>query len=125
VWSKWKTVFEKHEKGDLMDPDTRELFSASLRYKPLKPLVREFFRSLQGLSESDIGKAASHIPHVEKTAKRTWVHPKIVFTQPKIFVPSCYLMKEWAENRKKKTTIVQELSKLVLEKNLFVEGELH
>jgi hypothetical protein len=125
VWSKWKTVFEKHEKGDLMDPDTRELFSASPRYKPLKPLVREFFRSLQGLSETDMGKAASHILHVEKTAKRCWPHPKIVFSKPKNFVPSCYLMKEWAENRKKKTTIRQELSKLLPEKNLFVEGEFH
>ena len=34
-------------------------------------------------------------------------------------------MKEWTKNRKKKTTIVQELQKLVLEKKLIVDGEVN
>ena len=125
VWLKWKTVFEKHETGDLIDPDTGLRFSATARFKQLKPLMREFFRTLQGLSEREMGKAATHILHVEPSAKRCWVHPKIVFSKPKSFVPSCYTMKEWSENRKKKTIIVQELHKIVPEMNLFVDGEVH
>ena len=96
VWGKWRSVFEKYETGDLIDPDTGMLFNQTACFKQMKPLVREFFRALQGLSETEMGK----------TVKRCWVHPKIVFTKPKIFVPSCYTMKEWTENRKKKTTIV-------------------
>ena len=91
----------------------------------MKPLVREFFRTLQGLSETEMEKAALHILHVTPTAKTCSVHPKIVYRKPKSFVPSCYTMKEWMENRKKKTTIVQELHKLVPEKNIFVDGEVH
>ena len=125
VWTKWRTVFQKHETGELMDPDTSNLFRKNARFKQMKPLVREFFRTLQGLTEREMEKAAEHILHVEPTAKRCWMHPKIVFTKPKIFVPSCYTMKEWADNRKKKTTIVQELSKLVPEKRLIVDGEVH
>ena len=124
VWARWKRVFEKHETGALIDPNTGSLYNQTSRFKQMKPLVREFFRALQGLSETEMGKAAFHILHVEPTAKRCWVHPKIVFTKPKIFVPSCYTMKEWTENRKKKTTIVQELQKLVPEKKLIVDGEV-
>ena len=125
VWLKWKSVFEKHETGDLIDPDTGLVFNSSSRFKQLKPLMREFFRTLQGLSETDIGKTATHILHVKPTAKRCWVHPKIVFFKPKSFVLSCYTMKEWTENKKKKNTIVQELHKIVPEMNLFVDGEVH
>jgi hypothetical protein len=74
----------------------------------MKPLMREFFRSLQGFLKTKMGKAAMHIFHANPTPKRYWVYPKIVFTKPK----ECYSMKEWAKNRKKKTTIVQELQKL-------------
>jgi len=125
VWYKWKAVFEAHEGGDLIDPDTGELFSSSPRYKPLKPLMREFFRTLQGLTETEMEKAATHILHTMPTAKRYWVHPKIVFSKPKTFVPSCYMMKEWAENRKHKTTIVQELHKIVPEKRIFEDGAIN
>ena len=70
-------------------------------------------------------KAAAHILHFAPTAKRYWVHPNIVFQKPKSFVPSCYTMKEWTENRKKNTTIVEELHKLVPKKIIFVDGEVH
>jgi hypothetical protein len=102
VWGKWKRVFEKHETGDLIDPDTGKLYKEAPRFTYMKPLMREFFRAFQGMSETDIGKAAFHILHVEVTSKRCWVHLKIVFTKPKNFVPSCYTMKEWAENKKKR-----------------------
>jgi hypothetical protein len=70
VWQKWKTVFERHESGDLIDPDTLEKYNKVPKFKPLKPLLREFFRSLQGLTESEIEKAATHMLHNKKTAKR-------------------------------------------------------
>ena len=124
VWGRWKSVFEKHETGDLINPDTGMPFNQTTHFKQMKPLVREFFIALQGLLETEMGKATFHILYMQPTAKRCWVHPKIVFTKPKSFVPSWYTMKEWTENKKKKTTIVQELHKLVPEKKLFVDGEV-
>ena len=79
VWTKWKSVFEKHETRDLIDLNTSMLFNRTTRFKQMKPLVREFFRTLQGLSETEMGKVATHILHVEPSAKRCWVHPKIAF----------------------------------------------
>ena len=66
----------------------------------MRPLMTKFFRDLQGLSESEMEKAASHILHKEPTAKRPWAHPKIDFQKPKTFFASCYALKDWAENRK-------------------------
>jgi hypothetical protein len=48
VWQKWKTVFERHESGDLINPDTLEAYNKVHKFKPLKPLLREFFRSSAG-----------------------------------------------------------------------------
>ena len=122
---KIEECFQKTQNGGTsIDPDSNILYNQTARYKQKKPLVREFFRALQGLSETEMGKAASHILHVQSTVKRCWVYPKIVFTKPKSFVPSCYTMKEWTEIKKKKTTIVQELHKLVPEKKLIVDGEV-
>lgn len=109
-------VFEKHETGDLIDSDTCMVFNATARFKQMKPLVREFYRTLQGLTETKMGKTAFHNLHVEPSAKRCWMHPKIGFFEPKTFDPSCYTMKEWVENMMKKTTIVHELHNLVPQK---------
>jgi hypothetical protein len=108
-----------------MDPDTGKHYNEGPRYTQMMLLVREFFRSLQGLSENEIEKTATHILHKDTTAKRCWLHPKIVFTKPKTFVPSCYTMKEWAENKKKKATIIEELHKLVPKKMFIVDGEVN
>ena len=43
VWTKWRSVFEKHETGELIDPDTGVIFNLCSRFKQMKPLVREFF----------------------------------------------------------------------------------
>src|SRR6202048_2171168 len=63
VWTKWKSVFEKHEMGELIDPDTDIFFNRTSCFKQMKPLVREFFRTLQGLSETEMEKVALHILH--------------------------------------------------------------
>jgi hypothetical protein len=76
VWTKWKTIFEHHKKGGLVNPDTGKPHNEGARYTAMKPLVREFFRSLQGLSENDIEKAATHILYKETTPKKMLAPPK-------------------------------------------------
>ncbi len=124
VWAKWQSVFEKHEHGDLIDPDTCLPFNCNPRFKAMRPMVREFFRCLQGLSEAEIEKAASHMVHTTPTAKRPWAHPKIVLSKPKKFVPSCYVIKDWTENRKRKKIIMSELQKRVPGSQLMLDGEV-
>lgn len=51
--------------------------------------------------------------------------PKIIFQKPKTFLASCYILTDWTENRKKKTTIVMELHKLVPDKRIVVDDEVH
>lgn len=91
----------------------------------MKPLVREFFRTLQDLTKTEMGKVASYILHATLTPKRSWVHPKIVFCKRRLFLPSCYTMNEWLEKIMKKTTIIEELSKLVPQMNLVVDREVN
>lgn len=125
VWNKWEEVFEAHEAGDLVDPDTGRKFKEAKKFKCMKPAVREFFRPIQGLTLREMEKAAFHMLHSGPTAKRPWPHPKVVFTKPKTFVPSCYQFADWAEAGKKKKIIVQELGKLVLDRKIFVDGQVH
>ena len=66
-----------------------------------------------------------HIFHEAPTTKRCWAHPKIVFQKPKTFFSLVYNMKEWIKNKRKKTAIVMELHKLVLEKRIVVDDEVH
>ena len=87
-----KGVFEAHKSGDLIDPDTGELYILAFCFLSLKPVMRQFFKTLQGLTKIEMGKAATHMP----TAKWYWMHPRIVFTKLKTFNPPCYIMKEWA-----------------------------
>ena len=86
VWLMWKTLFEKYEAGELIDPDTCMLFRWTSHFKQLKPFIQKFFRTLQCLTKTEMGNAADHIMHVKPTPKRYWVYPKIVFTKPKSFV---------------------------------------
>ena len=46
VWRLWRTVFERHESGDIIDPDTGLPFNKATNFKSMRPLVREFFRHL-------------------------------------------------------------------------------
>ena len=62
-------MFEKHEVGDLINPDIVLFFTATTCFKQMKPLVKEFFRILQGLSKMEMEKGASHNLHVEPSAK--------------------------------------------------------
>ena len=122
IWRKWKEVFKKHKTGNLIDTNTNMFFNVNSTFKQIKPLVGEFFKIVQGLTKIEMGKTVSHILHVMPTTKRCWVHMKICNPEPKV---SCYTMKEWVENKMKKTMIVQELNILMPQMNLVVDGEVN
>ena len=66
-----------------------------------------------------------YILHTTPTTQRSWNHPKIVFAKLKMLCPSCYMMKEWSDNKQQKMTIMHEINKLMPHMNLIVNGEVN
>ena len=122
VWQIWEDMFKAYDDGDLIDPDTGVPFKQASNYVRLPPLLREWFRCLQALSDTELKTLATHILHA--IPGRSLVHPKVVFKKPKNFRVSCFLAKEWVENRKQKSKVVAELHKLRPNYKMFQDGEV-
>ena len=122
TWEMWCRVFDSHNVGNIVNPETEVTYKSDPKVK-IPPILREFFRPLQGLTELELYRAAQHI--LLETPRRTLPYPKIFLKRPKHMKPSTYHIKEWCEYRKRKTLAVRELSKLVPEKGLVnVDGDI-
>ena len=122
TWELWTQFFDAHSSGDLVNPDTEEKYSSD-KTGEAPPLLREFFRSLQGLTESELQRCAVHL--LGNTVGRTIPYPKIFLKRPK-HKPGTYSIKEWCEHRKMKTSAMRELSALVPEMHLFLaDGDIN
>ena len=122
TWDLWTQFFDKHSSGDIVNPDTEEKYSAE-KTGEAPPLLREFFRSLQGLTESELKRCAVHL--LKKTVGRTLPYPKIFLKRPK-HRPGTYSIKEWCEHRKMKTAAMRELNSIVPEMHLFhADGDVN
>lgn len=53
-------MFKKHKNVDHIDLGSNLLFDFNSNFKQMKPLVREFFRNMQGLTKRD---GEGRIPH--------------------------------------------------------------
>ena len=115
TWDLWTQFFDKHSSGDLINPETEEKYSAE-KTGECPPLLREFFRPLQGLTETELQRCAVHC--LGNTAGRTLPYPKIFLKRPK-HKPGTYSIKEWCEHRKLKTAAMRELSNLAPSYGLF------
>ena len=122
TWAIWLRLFDAHNNGDLVNPDTENTYKVDSKGK-VPPIIREFFRPAQGLLDSELYRAAQHILH--ETPRRTLPYPKIFLKRPKHMKPSTYHMKEWCEYRKKKTMAIREISKLLPSYNVTTtDGEI-
>ena len=101
MWNKWKEVLEKHETRELIDPNIGRVFYSTSTFKLMKPLVGEFFQTLQGLDKIEMEGATMYILHIAPTTKGFWNHPKIVFKKLRMFSPSYNMMKERLDNKRK------------------------
>ena len=121
TWDLWTQFFDAHTSGDLVNPDTEEKYNAIENFE-CPPLLREFFRPLQGLTESELKRCAVHA--LMKTAGRKLPYPKIFLKRPK-HKPGTYSIKEWCEHRKLKTAAMRELSALAPQYQIFdVDGDV-
>ena len=122
TWAIWLRLFDAHNNGDLVNPDTENTYRSDPKIK-VPPILREFFRPLQGLLDSELYRVAQHI--LLETSRRTLPYPKIFLKRPKHMKPSTYHIKEWCEYRKKKTMAIREISKLLPSQNLInTDGEI-
>ena len=122
TWELWTQFFDAHSSGDLTNPDTEEKYSAE-KTGECPPLLREFFRQLQGLTESELQRCAVHC--LGNTVGRTLPYPKIFLKRPK-HKPGTYSIKEWCEHRKLKTAAMRELSNLAPSYSLFgADGDIN
>ncbi len=108
TWKIWVRLFDAHNQGELVNPDTENTYAEDSKAK-VPPLLREFFRFLQGLQESELYRVAQHV--LCETPRRSLPYPKIFLKRPKHPKPSCYHIREWSEHRKKKTLAMKELAK--------------
>ena len=115
TWDMWCRVFDCHNIGDIVNPETEVTYRSDPKLK-VPPILREFFRPLQGLTELELYRAAQHI--LLETPRRTLPYPKIFLKRPKHMKPSTYHIKEWCEYKKQKMLAVRELNKLVPERQL-------
>ena len=122
TWDLWTQFFDAHSAGDLVNPDTEEKYNQE-KSGEAPPLLREFFRPLQGLTESELQRCAVHA--LGNTVGRTIPYPKIFLKRPK-HRPGTYSIKEWCEHRKLKTNAMRELGALVPEYRLFqADGDIN
>lgn len=123
TWKIWMRVFDAHNHGQIINCDTEKTYKSEPKSK-IPPMLREFFRHLQGLSDSELYKAAAHI--LTETPRRTLPYPKIFMKRPKHLKPSTYHIKEWCEYRKRKTLAVKELAKQIKEYGILTpEGDIN
>jgi hypothetical protein len=77
----WVKFFDAHSSANLVNPNTEQRYNIVDKNAQVPPLVREFFRHLQGLTESELKRCAVHC--LGETVGRTLPYPKIYVKKPK------------------------------------------
>ena len=121
TWDLWTQYFDAHSSGDLINPETGEKYTDKNLDAP--PVVREFFRCLQGLTESELQRCA--LPLLGRTRGRNLAYPKIFLKRSKNKAGT-YSIRQWTDHQKQKTIAMRELDLLVPEFHFFnIDGEIN
>ena len=109
LFALWEKFLTMHQDGRLIDPVTCEPFNTHKGYKPV-PLKREFFRHGGHFTDTDYGVWAQHL--LGETPRRLAAYPKVSVSKTRILVEDNMASYEWAERRKRKKVILQDLMAL-------------
>ena len=108
LWALWEKFLTKHSEGELIDPYFCTMYKDVKRFKPKNlSLKREFFKYFGHFTDKDYGVNAQHL--IGETRGRKAAYPKVSVTVPKFIVPDNMMHKEWVDQRKRKTIVLQEL----------------
>ena len=111
-FSMWKEFIERHHRGELINPDSREMF------KEKKPfilsskfqLTREFFKHFGHFTDDDFKVYVQHL--LGRTLGRMSAYPKVTVHKTNHVHASHHIGHEWVERRKRKRVILEELVEL-------------
>ena len=111
-FSLWKEFIEKHHHGELINPDTGDMykekasFTLSLKFQ----LTREFFKPFGHFMDSDFLVYVQHL--LGCTPGRQSSYPKVTVHKPALLHASHHTGHEWVERRKRKRKVLEELMEL-------------
>ena len=110
--SMWKEFIERHHQGELINPDTEEMFKEK---KPFTlsskfQLTREFFKHFGHFTDNDFKVYIQHL--LGRTPGQVAAYPKVTVHKANHVQASHYTGHEWVERRKQKRVILEELVEL-------------
>ena len=111
-FSMWKEFIERHHRGELINPDSGEMF------KDKKPftlsskfqLTREFFKHFGHFTNNDFKVYVQHL--LGRTPGQVCPYPKVTVHKTNNVHASHHTGHEWVERRKRKRVILEELVEL-------------
>ena len=111
-FSLWKEFIEKHHRGELINPDTGDMykekasFTLSLKFQ----LTQEFFKHFGHFTDLDFLVYVQHL--LGCTAGRQSSYPKVTVHKSALLHASHHTGHEWVERRKRKRVVLEELMEL-------------
>ena len=105
VYELWKEVISRQSQGLLLDPESMKPLRDVRSWDPENDgvLKREFFKHLGNMAEYDLKRLALHL--LNRTPKRTLLHPKVTMKKCNSVIVDCYTAKEWLERNKRKQAV--------------------
>lgn len=104
IFKLWEKFLELHTLGDLINPDTLMPYNEAKSFKA-STIHREFFKRLAHLSDQDLKDLFTYLVDSD----REYGYPKVTLRRTNVVHGSCYHYEEWADRRKKKRIVMQEL----------------
>ena len=111
-FSMWKEFIERHHWGELINPDTGEMFKEK---KPFTlsskfQLTREFLKHFGHFIDNNFKVYVQHL--LGRTPRRVAAYPKVMVHKANHVHASHHTRHEWVERRKRKRVILEELVEL-------------
>jgi hypothetical protein len=104
IFKLWEDFLDRHSKGEIVNPDSMCLYKESKGFKA-SAIHREFFKRLGHLSDKDLEDLFTYLVDSD----RGYGYPKVTLRRTNVVHGSCYHYEEWADRRKKKRIVLQEL----------------
>ena len=111
-FSMWKEFIERHHQGELINPDSGEMFKEkkSFTLSSKFQLTREFFKYFGYFTDNDFKVYIQHL--LGRTPGRVSAYPKVTVHKTNHVHASHHTWHKWVERRKRKRVILEELVEL-------------
>ena len=110
--SMWKEFIEKHHRGELINPDTVDMYKdrAPLTLSSKFQLTCEFFKHFRHFTDADFKVYVQHL--LGRTPGCMSAYSKVTVHKTALVHASHHTGHEWVERRKRKRVVMEELVEL-------------